>query len=361
MKLRTKKSHFQNLPEGTPPTKFLPQLLRFFYYLLLLAILGAVCVILVKRYLYFTGTGQVEVSKVKISSEHGGTLQILHKGTGDSFAKGDVLARIRQEPGCIESPPLPEVEDIVEQVRRPDPRLIRLRYSILQKEAEKQLLQQRLSAVEGEIEKDQDTAILYRALEIGDVISKRKNQEMIRNSRKLRDQINLLAVDIRLKKEELAMLELAEAELALLKRQAPPPVTQELPFECVYEDIVADFSGKVDHVTRKASEYLRKGEPLFVVIPENNAVVIEAYINRKNLRFLKEGEIMSVEFPDRTTSSGRIKEFVSSGRYHTERIKEDYIPVKTELLVTLIPTVESDKHIWQLFDRMDVRVKGERK
>jgi len=55
MKLRTKKSHFQNLPEEKTPRRILPILLKFFYYLMLLGVLGGLGYVVAMRYIYFTG------------------------------------------------------------------------------------------------------------------------------------------------------------------------------------------------------------------------------------------------------------------------------------------------------------------
>lgn len=364
MRIRTKKSHFQNLPEGSSPARFLPQLLRFFYLLLLLAILVTVCVIVVRKFLYFTGSGQVEVAKVKISSEHGGTVDALFKRKGESFTKGEILARIKREPECIERAPLEEetsVEGVGAQptaVRR-DPRIVRLQFALRQKQAELQVLDEQLTdmTIRGELE--QDTALLHRALEVGDIISRKKNVELMKNSRKLRDKIKKLELEIELNKEELAALESVTQTLSMTKR--PEAATIEPLARCEFEQIEATFSGQVDYVTRTSPEYIKKGEPLFVVVPENNNVVVEAYINRKNMPFLQKGKTLSIEFPDKRKSIGQVEEFVSSARYHTEKITENYIPVKTSIQITLAPVSELDRQIWRGYDRMDVKVRGERK
>lgn len=356
MRLRTKKSHFHNLPEGAPPgrTKILPRILRFCYFLVLLAIVAIICTVVYNRYIYFTGRGMIEISRIKVSSAHGGIIKALYKRAGDAFEEGDLLAKIKRDQKCVEK--LPEQPQLKPKKSAPDIRLIRLRFDILQKQGQLNHYQRQIYDIESEMEKDEGAAILYRALEIGDIISRKKHDEMVRNVLRINDKIRLLETEIKLDQEELTMLELA---LTVPEPEPAPIVEPQIPL-CEYEDIVASYSGRVDLVTHKDSEYLKKAAPLFVIIPEDTPVVVEAYFNKKNLPYLTKGEKLTIQFPDKTKSEGTIKEFVSSARYHADRILEDYLPVQSEILVTLTPTSESDKQLWQRFDRMDVQVKGER-
>ena len=80
--------------------------MKLAYCLLLFGILGGLSYVVVMRYLYFTGRGQVEIEKIKISSDHRGRIKTIDRGIGDSFSAGDILAVIdtgidcpRKEPG----------------------------------------------------------------------------------------------------------------------------------------------------------------------------------------------------------------------------------------------------------------------
>lgn len=330
MNLRTKKSHFQNLPEGKPPKRILPRLFRFCYYLLLIAIVGAIAYILVSKVLFFTGRGQVEVQRVRISPLSGGVVQTINKQPGDHFNTGDILGQIRLEHPCEELDP--------------DIRLTRLEYAVKQKEGRYEYFIDRISLLDAAgYEED----VLHRALEIGDALSRRKNEQVVDDIRRLREKAELLAADIRVQKEE---LELLERELAAAEETT-----------CEYEVMEATFSGTIEHITRKTSEYINRGEPLFVVKKEEPEVIVEAYLDGGMLRYINPGEALEIRFPDKHVSTGIVMARESSGRTAVDRQTEAYVPVKAGLRVVLKPASEEDKELWLSYDRLDVRVKGEKK
>lgn len=271
---------------------------------------------------------------MNISTTSDGVVRLLNKTTGESFVKGDVLAQIWKGQSCTEA--------------TPNIRLIRLRYEIKQKQHEHKMILDQLYQLETSLEASQDTTILRRALEIGDISSRRKAEElMLRDLVNKQESAEKLLAEIKIKEAELALL---DQEFALVKKS-----------QCEFEDIVATFSGTIDHVTRRTSEYLKRGEPLFMVIPENDPVAVAAYIDTKNLHFLDKGKQMTIQFPDKSVGVGEITEFVSSARSQAYFVKNDYVPVSAELRVSLKPLTEQDARKWRMFDRMDVKVKGERK
>ncbi len=329
MKLRTKKSHFQNLPEGAPPRRILPIIVKFAYYMVLLSVLGGICYVVAMRYLYFSGRGNVEIEKLTISSDHGGRVVNINQQIGDTIAYGDILAVIDFSIDCA-----PE---------KPDLRLTRLTYDIKLKQSEYGLYSKRLN----ELKNDPDVDILPRALEIGDTLSRRKHIEINKEMSGLIEKTALLAAEIAIKRKELAALKRVSA----VNRNRT----------CGSETIRSPINGSIYHVTRQPGEHVKKGAPLFIVIPERAHVRIEAYFDRKHLRYLSKGRPMAIEFPDRTTSTGIIIDYLSSASHVPEPIQKDYLPVEAYLKVYLKPATDNDQILWKRYDRMDVRVKGERR
>lgn len=328
MKLRTKKSHFQNLPEEKTPRHILPILLKFFYYLMLLGVLGGLGYVVAMRYIYFTGRGQVEIEKIKISSRHGGTIQSIRRQVGEIFAAGDLLAEIYTG---IECP-----------THQPDLRPVRLAHEIKLKQSQLDIYSNRKKALEAEVTAD----ILPRALEIGDAFTIRKNHEVQRETKLLKEKIDLLAAEIAIKREELAALKKA--------------LTNTSEAFCGLEMVETAFAGSVYRVIHQPSEYVGKGEPFLIVTPEASNVFIEAYFDEKHIQYLVKGQTLVVEFPDRTTSKGEIVDYSSSASYAADRTLKDYLPVEARLRVDLKPINPSEAVRWRRYDRMDVIVRGER-
>lgn len=329
MRLRTKKSHLQNLPEGIAPHRILPVLLKFVYYMVLLGILGGLIYVVAMRYIYFTGRGQVEIEKIKISSMQGGKISSIDRQVGDRFSAGDILAVI--------------FTGIDRSKTKTDIQALNLAYDIKLKQSEFDFYSKRLN----ELAEGQDVEILYRALEIGDASSRRLFREINRENKRIQEKMELLSHEIAIKRKKMAAI---EKELEV-NREA----------SCAFEIIKSSFPGIVYHVIHQQGEYVKKGEPLFVVIPEDATVLIKAFFDRKNMQYLAEGQKMMIEFPDRTPGMGEIVDYLSSAGDFPEPIRKNYLPAETQLKVTLKPLTADDKNLWKLYDRMDVKVKGERR
>jgi multidrug resistance efflux pump len=330
MKLRTKKSYFQNLPEGEAPNRFWPRAFKFLYFLILASIIVSVCYFFVVRVLYFKGNGQVEVEKHLLSSLKSGRLIRLYKSPGEYFNAGQILATIDLEQEC--------------RVMEPDIRPTRLAYDIKKMEADLRLYRSQRNALR-ETEKP---AILYRALEIGRPVSSAKEEEEILLEKdRLGKKIELLAAEINVRKRELAELKTQLASGAYSSG-------------CGTETVFAPFEGVVDHVTRKPSEFIGRGEPLLTVVSKNASVTIEAYVDWKVIKYLNEGETLAVTFPDGTKCQAVIAELASAATQSPERILKNYVPVESKLRILLVPENEKDSLYWINNDRVKVTVTGKR-
>ncbi|MCP3942518.1 MAG: HlyD family efflux transporter periplasmic adaptor subunit [Desulfobacteraceae bacterium] len=330
MKLRTKKSHFQNLSEGRAPRRILPVVMKVFYFLVLLSILGGVCYLVLMKFLYFKGTGQVEIEKRILSSKKGGTVTFIGKVEGETFAAGDLLAVIDPGQECLE-----QIPDILPT---------RLFHEIQKIQAEYKVYQSQLGALESV----QKKPVLYRALEIGQTNTSLRKLEIIQQKQeRLKEKMALLAAEITIKKKELTVLE--------------KHLTVEADTTCDAEKLLAPFNGVVSHVTRQKDEYIDKGDSLMVVMPENALVAVEAYLDWQVLDYIDKGEIMTIIFPDGLATRGMVTGFTSAAMHSPQRFRKDYVPVESKLLVHLSPLNEKDAFFWKRYDRMDVRVRGERK
>lgn len=329
MKLRTKKSYFQNLPEGQAPKRFWPQVVKFFYLMLLIGIVAGVCYVVAMRFLYFKGNGLVETEKVILSSSKSGTIKAVYKSQGQSFKAGEILAEIELEKDC--------------RIPEPDIRPTRLAHDIFRLEAEVDVFKRQLST----LKPIENPLVLHRALEIGSTNTMIRQEEQIQKEQnRLREKIALLTVEIKGKKAELS---------ALRKELAPDqsPV-------CQIEAIRAPFDGFIFHVTRKPDEYIGRGDPLVVAIPEGANVSIEAYLNWNLTRYIVREKVITVTFPDGTTSVGKVADFASAATNTVSQIRKNYMPVESKLWIRLIPTTDKDRLLWKQYDRMDINITGER-
>ncbi len=325
MKLRTRKSYFNNLPEGKPPTRILPRITQFIYFLALFSIVAGVLYLMAMRIVFFTGRGQVEHQKTVLSSVKGGEIVQLAKTEGDLVVQGEVLAQIARPGKCEDSPDL---------------RIEKLIYDIKRMRAKLAILQEQLKSTGQRA----DTEILYRALEIGPASSRRKMEEQTAKEEKLREKVQLLKAEITVRQEELVTLQ------QLLSKPPDP--------SCRYETIIAPFDGMVYLVKAKEHEYIRSGMPLFVLIADKAPVYIDAYTKEKYLQYITPGSQMTIIFPDRYQSIGRVDKISSSAQAVAKRQRKDYIPISTMIRIKLVPLDPEEEKIWQKYDRIVLKVRG---
>ncbi len=305
-------------------------MVKILYFMLLLSIVGGVCYVLAMRFLYFEGTGIVEVEKRNLSPLRSGTLIHLYKNQGERFAVGEVLAVVRPEQACRET--------------SADIRPLRLTHEIASMKASREIFKSQVKPVGPE---DIATQKIYRALEIG------RNPALERESKALQIEQDLLTEKIALLS---AKIRVKERELAAIKEELVPKWRG----DCGIETMRALFSGVVHRIAKKKHEYVVEGAPLFTVIPDAGQVYIEAYFDWKVLRFIHPGELMTVLFPDKSSRKGKIVRYGSAAEAAPVTVKRDYLPVESKLRVYLSPLNESDRIHWKNYDRMDVIVTGER-
>ncbi len=303
----------------------LPRITRLLYYLVLFSILAGVLYLLGMRVFYFSGRGQVEREKTILSSAQGGTIAYLTKKKGETFVRGEVLAEIELANKCGE---------------RPDTRITKLRFDLKSRQAELAALKARLQP----LEQMENTGILYRALEIGDASSRRRMEQLENKTEKLQEQIQLLEAEIFVRQEEIAALE----------EQMLVPVDR----ACDFETIIAPFDGTIYLIKSAPNEYTARGEPLLVIMADTAPVYVEAYLKEKHLRYISPGKSMTIKFPDRYTSIGRIEEYNSTAQAVAERQLKDYVPKSTMIRVQLVPVDKNEASLWKKYDRIDVRVQG---
>ncbi|WP_457573349.1 HlyD family secretion protein [Desulfolithobacter sp.] len=325
MKLRTRKSYFNNLPEGNPPIRILPRITRLIYFLALFSIIAGVLYLLAMRIVFFTGRGQVEHQKTVLSSAKGGKIVQLVKTEGDFVVQGEVLAQIARPDECEDGPDL---------------RIEKLIYDIKSMQAKLAILQEQLKSRGQSV----NTEILYRALEIGSASFRRKLKEQTVREEKLRKEVELLKAEITVRQKELVILQ------QLLSKPPDP--------SCRYETIIAPFDGLVYLVKAKEHEYIRSGKPLFVLIADNAPVYIDAYTKGKYLQYITPGSQMTIIFPDRYQSIGRVEQISSSAQAVVKRQRKDYIPISTMIRIKLVPPGPEEEKIWQKYDRIVLKVRG---
>ena len=325
MKLRNRKSHVTSLPEGEAPVSRGSRVTKWVYYLLLAGVVGYAGWQLLDYILYVEVRGQIEIEKTRVSPARSGIVEHMGVLEGQRVAKGDLMARIAPEDACTEAP---------------DQKLVKLAF-------ERDLNRRRLALKEQEIRaKDRRYAALdmRRALEL-DANLRREAEDLRQELADLRDDAALLASEI----------ELQEASLAELRA-----ARDMVPEACRPLAVVAPFDGRVTAVLHRSHEYVRRGEPVFLLTPRRGTVRVEAYPQRDDTERWQPGTVVEVLLPDGGRTLGRVEELHSAAYESIAREKEDYVPVEAHPRVHVRPPDGQTAERWRQFDRMEVFVRQQR-
>lgn len=325
MKLRNRKSHVTRLPEGEAPASRGSWLTKWFYYLLLLAIAGYAGWHLLDYILYVEVRGQIEVEKTRLAPPRGGIVERIAVLEGQRVTAGEVLAVIGPEQACPPQAP---------------PRLDKLELDLA-------MDRRRLTLLERELAEKQDRLAgldLRRALEL--------DEERRREARDLRRELEDLRADARLLESEI--------ELKAESLRAARAEVGETPPECLALTVRAPFAGRVTAVLLRPHEYLRRGQTLFMLTPDDGPVRVEAYPEQEDTTRWYEGAAVTVLLPDGGRTLGRVAELRSAAYEAADREREDYVPVESRPRVHVLPPDDATADLWRRFDRMEVHVRQER-
>ncbi len=330
MKLHNRKSHVTRLPEGEAPASRGSWVTKWFYYLLLLAITGYAGWHLLDYILYLEVRGQIEVEKTRLAAPRGGIVERIAVLEDQRVAAGRELAVIGPQEAC---PP------------QPAPKLDRA--DLNRAELDLALDRSRLALLEGELTGKRDrleTLDLHRALEL--------DEERRREARDLRRELDGLEADVRLLESEIRLkaesLRAARAEV------------METPPECLALTVRAPFAGRVTAVLLRPHEYLRRGQTLFILTPDEGPVRVEAYPEQDDTTRLTEGSVVMVLLPDGSRSPGWIAGLRSAAYEAADRERDDYVPVASRPRVHVLPADDATARRWRRFDRMEVHVRQKR-
>ncbi|MDZ7753762.1 MAG: HlyD family secretion protein [Gammaproteobacteria bacterium] len=95
----------------------------------------------------------------------------------------------------------------------------------------------------------------------------------------------------------------------------------ETPPECLALTVRAPFAGRVTAVLLRPHEYLRRGQALFMLSPDEGPVRVEAYPEQEDTTRWYEGAVVSVLLPDGSRTLGRVAELRSAAYDGTPRAR----------------------------------------
>ncbi len=115
------------------------------------------------------------------------------------------------------------------------------------------------------------------------------------------------------------------------------------------------LTGTVTNMMKKEFEVALKSESILSLHKPKN-VYIKAFFPQEDLKWLKEGQIVKLEFPDGSTSNGVIKRFYFATYRLPEEFQKKYEPTTRSLSADIYPVNPADLQKWKAFWKMGVTI-----
>ena len=115
------------------------------------------------------------------------------------------------------------------------------------------------------------------------------------------------------------------------------------------------IDGTITKVLKQPYEVALKTENI-LSIHQPNDVHIKGFFEQEDLKYLNEGDIVDIEFPDGTRSVGLIDRFYSATYILPEEFQKKFEPTTRTLAADIIPLGENDLYIWKKYYKLSVKI-----
>lgn len=122
-----------------------------------------------------------------------------------------------------------------------------------------------------------------------------------------------------------------------------------------YRVYTAPIDGYISRIYKESFEVALKSE-IILKIHQADSVHIRGYFEQEDLKYVKEGDLVSVGFPDGQESEGVINRFYSSTVIIPEEFQKKFEPAKRTIAVDIIPAEGSDLDLWKRYYKLSVKL-----
>lgn len=119
------------------------------------------------------------------------------------------------------------------------------------------------------------------------------------------------------------------------------------------------INGIVGQIFKTSEEACYKTETV-MTIHNPDEVYINAYFKLEDLSFIKKGGIVTVKFPDHSTSKGYIETLYIATYEAPSEFQKKYEPTERNILVKITPLDNKDIILWRNFYKLEVELRVEK-
>lgn len=130
----------------------------------------------------------------------------------------------------------------------------------------------------------------------------------------------------------------------------------------IYEQVqyyVAPIDGVISDIFYAVNEICYKKDEMVTIHQMNNAT-INTYFDPEEVQHLKVGDMVTIEFPDKTESLGIISKFFVSTYAVPSEFQKKYEPTERNIVAEIVPFNKQDDLAWNSYYKMEVNVQKKR-
>ena len=118
---------------------------------------------------------------------------------------------------------------------------------------------------------------------------------------------------------------------------------------------IAPIDGVISDVFYAANEICYKKEEMITIHQLNNSS-INTYFDPEEIQHLEVGDLVDIEFPDKSKSKGVISKFFISTYAVPTEFQKKYEPTERNIVAEIVPIRKEDELSWNNFYKMEVTV-----
>lgn len=394
MRIRNRKSYLSAMPEGAAPPNRNKTMTSRIYFAVLFAIAFYLLYVLANKIIFIESRGQVEVGRYLIHATVAGTIDPMTVKQGEAVKTGQPLITVRQPPTTrtrqngeqfkasrdleLKKNEIISLEESSAKLADAGQAAAILPASILKLDNDARMKKIELSRLQEELKqlntviqgRQADQANRARLLELATVdpaISAREALEQQRLIAAIKGINGEIAAISRYREDLLAAEQMAlRMKIAAIKNEVEPmqhyldALQHGDDAGSLTEQLTAPIDGEIQAIFKVAGEQTAPGEPLLALRAPTAQVTVHGYFSEEQLPILSDRKKVKIIFPDGSTSQGVISNHYSIASSYREKLKNEYIPIKSAVLVEIIPGDNGEEARWRSFDRMDVTIRVSR-
>lgn len=324
---------------------------RIIYLVALILAMAAILFMVGKNKLYIRGEGQVLFKKLDIQLTQ--DIQIINfiRQEGDSVEIGDTLFYYYSERAINAPKPITALKEVVVSNDNLD-WIVRERLTT-QKRIELANIQINEAHRMIDLTKTEKQRIEHEVYL--DIYPSTKLDQYNNRLLDLESTITSSQEEIRFQKQYLQYLDAQEKIERANERRKMDWENGHLSSVPLVEAYVSPVKGTITQIYKEDYEVALESERVVSIHKPTN-LYIKAFYDQKDIRYLEEGDVVDIRFPDGSTSLGVLQRFYFATYQLPDEFQKKYEPTTRSIVADILPINEVELEKWKAFYKLNVKI-----